>query len=114
MLNKIKSIKQLKIQNWNKLKQYTKFDLKNNLYYHIEGCQKENRSYNNYNEFYISFNEKTNNIEYYFSTWYGLGIYEFFNFFEQDIIENKYDFQIQYNILNYINTLLDNNILKLL
>lgn len=109
-----KSIKQLKIQNWNKLKQYTKFDSKNNIYYHIEGCQKENRSYNNYNEFYMLFNEKTNNIEYYFSTWYGLGIYEFFNFFEQDSIENKYDFQIQYNALNYINTLLDNNILKLL
>lgn len=109
-----KSIKQLKIENWNKLKRYTKFNSKNNIYYHIEGCQKENTSYNNYNEFYILFNKNTNNIEYYFYTWYGLGIYEFSNFFEQDSIENEYDFQVQFNALNYINTLLDNNVLKLL
>ena len=106
-----KKIKKLKILDWNRLKKYTWHNnamKSGNWWCHLEGCQIKG-DYNDYNEFWIGFNENNNKIDCNFSCWHGMGNYKFDKFYKE--VGNKYDLQVQVNAIKYLNMLIDNGIL---
>lgn len=104
-------IKKLKILDWKRLKKHTWYNnakKSGKWWCHLEGCQIKG-NYNDYNEFWIGFNEKDNKIDCNFSCWNGMGNYKFDEFYKE--IENKYDLQVQVNAIKYLNMLIDEGIL---
>lgn len=108
-------IKTLKVLDWERLKNYTWYNqaMKDtgDWWCHLEGCQL-NGKYNDSDEFWIGFDEKSGRIDYSFTCWEGMGSYIFDEFYKGT--ENKYDLQVQVNAIKYLNMLLDEGILGLL
>lgn len=106
-------IKKLKISNWEELKKHTwrNTAMKNGTWWcHLEGCQL-NGPYQDFDEFWIGFNEDNNKIDFHFSAYEGMCHYKFDKFYKDT--ENKYDLQVQVNAIKYLNMLLDKKILTL-
>ena len=68
------NIEKLKILNWEELKKYLrhKIVLKDGVWWeHFEGCNFDNDKYDDYSQFRIAFNEKSNKIICGFTTYFG-------------------------------------------
>lgn len=108
-----KDIKKLKIIDWAKLKKKTWHNqamLSGTWWCHLEGCNLSG-SYDDFDEFWIGFNEDNNEINYHFRAGDGMCHYKFDKFYEAKDIENKYDMNVQVNAIRYLNELLDEGII---
>lgn len=109
------SIKTLKILDWNRLKKYTWYnkamEKTGKWWCHLEGCQPKGATYDDFDEFWIGFNEENNQINCNFTCCEGMCSYIFTRFYSET--ENKYDFQVQANAIKYLNMLIDEGILGL-
>ena len=107
-------IKTLKVLDWERLKKHTWYNqaMKDigDWWCHLEGCQLSGK-YDDWNEFWIGFDEKNNRIDCKFTCWEGMGSYIFDEFYKDT--ENKYDLQVQVNAIKYLNMLLDEGIVGL-
>ena len=105
-------IKTLKILDWERLKKHTWFNdaMKSTgrWWCHLEGCTLSGK-YNDFDEFWIGFNEDNNCIDFHFTSWEGMTGYVFSEFYKET--ENRYDLVVQVNALRYLNMLIDENIL---
>ena len=106
------NIKSLKILDWERLKKHTWYNtaMKNSgkWWCHLEGCQLSGK-YDDFNEFWIGFNEDNDSIDWHFTTWEGMGCYNFDEFYKDT--ESKYDLQVQVNAIRYLNMLIDEGVL---
>lgn len=108
-----KNIKKLKILDWNELKKHTWHNeamKTGNWWCHTEGCNLGGK-YDDYDEFWIGFNENNDRIDFNFTTWEGMGKYEFDKFYKDT--ENKYHLQVQVNAIKYLNMLINKGILSI-
>lgn len=107
-------LKTLKVLDWERLKKHTWYNqaMKDtgDWWCHLDGCHL-NGKYDDFNEFWIGFDEKNNRIDYHFTCWDGMGNYIFDEFYKNT--ESKYDLQVQVNAIKYLNILLDDGILGL-
>jgi len=107
-----KSIKKLKILDWDRLKKHAWHNeaMKDtgNWWCHLEGCNL-NGKYDDFDEFWIGFNENNNKINCHFSAMEGICSYNFEKFYTET--ENKYDLNVQVNAIKYLNMLIDEKIL---
>lgn len=107
-----KNIKKLKILDWDRLKKYTWYNVAmkktGEWWCHLEGCQL-NSTYDDFNEFWIGFNEINNKIDCHFTCCEGMCAYIFDEFYTET--ENKWDLQVQVNAIKYLNMLIDEGIL---
>ena len=111
-----KSIKKLRILDWNRLKEKTWFNYarKGKWWCHLEGCQPpKNVVYNDVDEFWIGFDEENNRIDYSFTCAEGMLGYKFDEFYSIDGIENKFDMFVQVNAIKWLNMMIDEGILGL-
>ena len=110
------NIKSLVIMDWERLKKHTWYNKAmhktGKWWCHLEGCKLKGL-YDDFNEFWIGFNEENNRIDSHFTCCEGLCSYNFTNFYDCKEIENKYDLQVQVNAIRYLNMLIDDNILGL-
>ena len=109
-----KDIKKLEILDWGKLKTKTWFNkamLSGSWWCHLEGCNTPNERYDDFDEFWIGFNEDNNKIDYHFTCNDGMCWYEFKKFYDGKYIENQYDMQLQVNIIRWLNMMIDEGIL---
>ena len=108
-----KSIKKLKILDWEQLKKetwYNKAMLSGSWWCHIEGSS-NNKNYEFEDEFWIGFNEKNNKIDCKFSSYGGMCNYNFDQFYNLSDIEDCYDMNVQVNAIKWLNRMIDENIL---
>lgn len=108
------NIEKLKILNWEELKKYLrhKIVLKDGVWgEHFEGCNFDNDKYDDYSQFRIAFNEKSNKIICGFTTYFGCKDYIFNEFYKIKDIEQERDLYVQINTIKYLNMLLDKGIL---
>lgn len=108
------NIEKLKILNWEELKKYLrhKIVLKDGVWWeHFEGCNFDNDKYDDYSQFRIVFNEKSNKIICGFTTYFGCKDYIFNEFYKIKDIEQERDLYVQINTIKYLNMLLDKGIL---
>lgn len=107
-------IKKLKILDWKRLKKHTWHNkaMKDSgtWWCHLEGCQL-NGTYDDFDEFWIGFNEDNNRIDCHFTCCEGMCSYIFDEFYKET--ENKCDLQVQVNAIRYLNMLIDEEILAL-
>lgn len=109
----VKSIKKLKILDWDRLKKKTwhnKAMLTGNWWCHLEGCNLLG-DYDDEDEFWIGFNEDNDKIDCQFSSNGGMFGYEFEKFYNFNDIENKYDMNVQANTIKWLNQMIDDGIL---
>ena len=86
------NIEKLKILNWEELKKYLrhKIVLKDGVWWeHFEGCNFDNDKYDDYSQFRIAFNEKSNKIICGFTTYFGCKDYIFNEFYKIKDIEQE-------------------------
>ena len=109
-----KNIKKLKVLDWERLKEHTWYNeamkKSGDWWCHLEGCQL-NGKYDDFDEFWIGFDEKNNRIKYSFSAMEGMCNYIIKEFYKDT--ENRYDLQVQVNAIRYLNMLIDEGILGL-
>lgn len=109
-----KNIKKLKVLDWERLKKYTWYNeamkKTGDWWCHLEGCQL-NGKYDDFDEFWIGFDEKNNRINCHFTAMEGMCNYIFDEFYKGT--ENKWDLQVQVNAIKYLNMLIDEGILEL-
>lgn len=107
-----KNIKNLKILDWEKLKNKTWHNdsLTGNWWCHLEGCNLEGE-YNDEDEFWIGFNEDDDRIDCHFTAFEGMCDYYFDEFYRLDDIENIYDMNVQINVISWLNKMIDEGIL---
>ena len=111
---KPKDIKNLKILDWGRLQTRTwlnKAKLSGTWWCHLEGCNKPGTQYDDFDEFWIGFNEDNNKIDYKFYANDGMCGYEFKKFYDGKWIENEYDMQMQANVIRWLNKMIDEGIL---
>lgn len=113
-----KTIKELRILDWDKLKKVTwhnnAITRKGSWWCHLEGCQyPKGVVYNDVNEFWIGFNEDNDKIDYHFSCCDGMCDYVFDEFYSPDSIGSVRDLNVQVNAINWLNTLIDMGVLGL-
>lgn len=109
----VKSIKKLKILDWDRLKKktwYNKAMLTGNWWCHVEWCNLLG-DYDDEDEFWIGFNEDNDKIDCSFSSYGGMCSYEFEKFYNFNDIENKYDMNVQANTIKWLNQMIDDGIL---
>ena len=114
-----KSIKELVIKDWDKLKTKTwKNDAMKKTgtwWCRLIGCNDRRNPGNKYygeDEFWIGFREEDNKIDCMFSSFCGMCGYEFDEFYKAETIENDYDMNVQVNAIAFLNELLDEGILE--
>lgn len=109
-----KNIKKLIILDWERLKKHTWYNTAmektGKWWCHLEGCNIGGK-YNDFDEFWIGFNEKDNSIDCNFIACEGMCRYVFDEFYKET--ENKYDLHVQVNAIRYLNMLIDEKILGL-
>ena len=84
-----------------------------NWYCHLEGSQSAGQSYEDEDEFWIGFQEDTNKINCYFSSFGGMCGYTFNKFYDPQHIHNQFDINVQVNALRWLNKMIDEKILSL-
>jgi hypothetical protein len=108
-----KSIKKLKILDWDRLKKKTWHNnamLSGNWWCHLEGSNLKG-NYDDEDEFWIGFNEINNKIDCHFTSYGGMCHYSFNEFYKACDIENKYDMHVQVNAIRWLNEMIDDGIL---
>ena len=114
---KPEDIKKLKVLDWDKLKKYTWYNeamkKTGEWYCHLEGSNGGGIYGNNEDEFWIGFNKKNGEVDYWFVSYGGMCDYTFDEFYKSNSIENKWDLNVQVNTLRYLNMLLDEKIVEL-
>ena len=109
-----KSIKSLKVIDWDRLKEKTWFNeamLPNKVWCHLEGVGVG--YFGDYeNDFWIGFYED-GKVDYSFSCREGMCHYNFEQFYNVYEIENKYDMGIQVAAIKWLNMMIDEGILGL-
>ena len=113
----IKSIKNLVIADWERLKEKTwhneAMEKTGSWWCHIEGCNKDGQPHNEEDEFWIGFREDDNKIDCHFSSYEGMCGYTFDKFYAAKDIENEYDMQVQANAIRWLNSMIDDGVLAL-
>ena len=110
-----KDIKNLKILDWNMLKKKTWLNnamLSGSWWCHLEGCNKPGEKYDDFDEFWIGFNEDNNTIDCHFYSNDGMCGYDFKKFYDGRYIENQYDMWLQVNTIRWLNMMIDECILR--
>ena len=108
-----KSIRKLKILDWEKLKKKTWFNnamASGKWWCHLEGCNLKG-NYDDEDEFWIGFNEENNKIDCDFSTYGGMCWYNFDTFYDAEQIGNEFDMNVQVNTIKWLNQMIDEGIL---
>ena len=108
-----KSVKKLKILDWDRLKKETwlnRTKLSGKWWCHLEGCNLDGK-YDDEDEFWIGFNEENNKIDYSFTSYGGMCGYTFDRFYDVSEIENRFDMVVQVNAVRWLNRLIDDGIL---
>lgn len=109
-----RNIKKLMVVDWDKLKKYTWYNeaMKDSgtWWCHLEGCEL-NGTYDDFNEFWIGFNEVNNKINCHFTCCEGMCSYIFDEFYKDT--ETKCDLQVQVNAIRYLNKLIEEGILAI-
>ena len=106
-----KSIKKLKILDWDRLKTWhNNAMLSGNWWCHLEGSNLKG-NYDDEDEFWIGFNEINNKIDCHFTSYGGMCHYRFNEFYNACDIENKYDMHVQVNAIRWLNEMIDDGIL---
>ena len=111
-----KMIKELRILDWNRLKEKTWFNYarKGKWWCHLEGSQyPKGVVYDDSDEFWIGFNEDNNKIDYSFSCYGGMCHYIFDEFYSINSIGGVRDLNVQVNAISWLNTMIDEGILGL-
>ena len=114
-----KSIKKLRILDWDRLKTLTwhndAMTRKGSWWCHLEGCQPPDskRLYDAEDEFWIGFDEENNKIDCNFTCFESMCDYNFKEFYYIGEIENKYDMYVQVNAIRWLNMMIDEGILGL-
>lgn len=110
-------ITKLKVLDWDKIKKICwhnkAMKSTGDWWCHLEGCNKSNSKYDDFDEFWIGFDEKNNRVKYHFTSYEGMCSYNFTAFYSMKSIENKYDMQVQVNAMRFLNRLLDEKIVEL-
>ena len=111
------SIRKLIIRDWDKLKTKTWLNeamkATGTWWCHLEGSQSdEDKKYNDEDEFWIGFREENNTIDYHFSSYGGMCGYVFDEFYKLEDIENRYDMNVQVNVIKWLNMMIDEGILE--
>lgn len=110
-------ITKLKVLDWDKIKKICwhneAMKATGEWWCHLEGCNKPNSRYDDFNEFWIGFNETTGKVKYHFTAEEGMCHYKFTAFYSMKSIENRYDMQVQVNAMRFLNRLLDEKIVEL-
>ena len=107
------NIKKLKVLDWEKLREKTWFNnaMDKPCWCHLgESCTKGYFG-DGLNEYWIGFYED-GEIDFRFSCYEGMCHYIFDEFYDSKEIENKDDLDIQVKFIEYINDLIDNNIIS--
>ena len=114
---KPKDIKKLKVLDWDKLKKKTWYNdamkKTGEWYCHLEGSNGGGLYGDDKDEFWIGFNKKNGEVDYWFTSYGGMCGYTFDEFYKTDEIENKWDMNVQVNAMRYLNMLLDEKIIEL-
>lgn len=108
-----KSIKKLKILDWERLKKETwnNCAMRTGTWWcHLEGCNVGGR-YDDEDEFWIGFNEIDDKIDCNFTAFGGMCSYTFDKFYDKASIENRFDIGVQVNAIRWLNKLIDEGIL---
>ena len=107
-------IKRLKVLNWDKIKQIMLFNESTNpnRWCKLIGCQKDGEKYDDWDEFWIGIAED-GNIDCHFTAYEGMCSYNFKEFYNLKDIEDKYDMQVQVNVIKWLNEMIDEGILGL-
>lgn len=112
-----KSIKKLKILDWDKLKKKTwKNDAMTNgtWFCHLEGCQYPgSKKFDDEDEFWIGFREDDNKIDCHFTSYDGLCGYNITEFYDKNQIDNSMDLNVQINAICWLNQMIDEKILSI-
>jgi hypothetical protein len=114
-----KSIKKLKILDWDRLKKLTwhndAMTRKGSWWCHLEGCQPPDskQQYDDEDEFWIGFNEENDKIDCHFTCFGGMCGYYPKKFYSVEEIGNKYDMNVQVNTIKWLNTMIDEGVLGL-
>lgn len=114
-----KSIKKLRILDWDRLKRKTWHNTAmsdtETWWCHLEGCQPpdSNRQYDDEDEFWIGFNEDNGEINYSFTCYEGMCGYTFKEFYSIKEIDNWHDMCVQVNAIKWLNMMIDDGILGL-
>ena len=113
-----KSIKKLRILDWDRLKKKTWHNIAmsdtGTWWCHIEGCQyPKGVVYDGSDEFWIGFDEETNAIVHSFTCYDGMCHYNFDEFYSIDSIGGVRDLNVQVNAISWLNTMIDEGILGL-
>lgn len=110
-------INKLKVLDWDRLKEIcwynTAMKKSGDWWCHLEGCNVPNTRYDDFDEFWIGFDEKNNRVRYNFSANEGMCSYKFTEFYSSRSIESKYDMNVQVNAMRFLNMLLDEKIVTL-
>ena len=115
---KPEDIKKLKVLDWDRLKKHTWYN---------EGMREAGEWYcclkgsngggvfcdDDEDMFWIGFNKKNGEVDYWFTSYGGMCGYTFDEFYKADEIENKWDMNVQVNAMRYLNMLLDEGIIEL-
>lgn len=106
-------LNRLYVLDWPRLKKETwhnKFMNNGTWWCHLEGSQ-FNGEYDETNEFWIGFEEKTGKVNSHFSTYEGMCRYKFNTFYDEDEIKDEYELNVQINALRWLNKMIDEKIL---
>ena len=108
-----KSIKKLKVADWEKLKKITWFNeaRKSPCWCHLEGSDQKGYWGDSEDEFWIGFYED-GRVDCHFSSREGMCRYAIEEFYKIEDIENEADMDIQAKTIRWINKLLDDGILE--
>ena len=113
-----KSIKKLRILDWDRLKRKTWHNTAmsdtGTWWCHLEGSQiPSNIVYDDGDEFWIGFNEDNGEINYSFTCYEGMCGYTFKEFYSIKEIDNWHDMYVQVNAIKWLNMMIDEGILGL-
>lgn len=108
---KPKDIKRLYVIDWDRLKKITWY---NKAMDRPCRCHliEYGGNFNDFTDFWMGF-YYDGEVDYSFSTYEGMCRYNFENFYDGAEIENKFDMQIQYLAMEFLNKLLDEKIVEL-
>ena len=114
---KPEDIKKLKVLDWDRLKKHTWYNegMKDTgeWYCHIASSNDGGLYDDDDDEFWIGFNKKNGEVDYWFTACESMCWYTFDEFYKIDNIRNKWDMNIQVNAMRYLNMLLDEGIVEL-
>ena len=111
----VKKIRQLKVLDWDKLKENTweNHAMNNGPWYcHLEGSNIDGK-YDDNSEFWIGFRESDDKVRCNFTAYEGMCNYNFNAFYYPKTICNKFEMNVQVNTIRWLNKMIDEGVLGL-